>query len=101
MWTSKMPNGDYRAESSVSEHFLALNTCNCPIIGAKAFECWGNSPKDGEREKRLQTHWRRGWDSNPRYTCAYSGFRDRYIQPLCHLSGETYFSRLGNRGQSR
>ena len=30
--------------------------------------------------------WRRGWDSNPRYACAYSGFRDRYIQPLCHLS---------------
>src|SRR3972149_3456799 len=38
--------------------------------------------------------WRRGWDSNPRYTCAYSGFRDRPVQPLWHLSGVAYFSRL-------
>ncbi len=30
--------------------------------------------------------WRRGWDSNPRYACAYSGFRDRHVQPLRHLS---------------
>ena len=29
---------------------------------------------------------RRGWDSNPRYSCPYSGFRDRPIQPLWHLS---------------
>src|SRR5688572_2909654 len=33
--------------------------------------------------------WRRGWDSNPRYACAYSGFRDRRVQPLCHLSAGT------------
>ncbi len=31
-------------------------------------------------------HWRRGGDSNPRYPCEYSGFRDRCVQPLCHLS---------------
>ena len=30
--------------------------------------------------------WRRGGDSNPRYPCRYSGFRDRCNQPLCHLS---------------
>ena len=30
--------------------------------------------------------WRRGWDSNPRYACAYAGFRDRSVQPLWHLS---------------
>ena len=29
---------------------------------------------------------RRGWDSNPRYPEGYPGFRDRCIQPLCHLS---------------
>ena len=34
----------------------------------------------------LQTVWRRGWDSNPRYACTYSGFRDRPVQPLWHLS---------------
>src|SRR6266581_9195211 len=30
--------------------------------------------------------WRRGWDSNPRYPVGHSGFRDRPIQPLSHLS---------------
>src|SRR5258705_5827889 len=30
--------------------------------------------------------WRRERDSNPRYAYAYSGFRDRPIQPLSHLS---------------
>src|SRR5207244_4311670 len=32
--------------------------------------------------------WRRERDSNPRYAYAYSGFRDRPIQPLSHLSAE-------------
>ena len=32
--------------------------------------------------------WRRERDSNPRYVCTYNGFRDRHIQPLCHLSAE-------------
>src|SRR5207249_78043 len=36
--------------------------------------------------------WRRGWDSNPRYACAYSGFRDRHVQPLRHLSGPADFT---------
>src|SRR6267378_5250149 len=36
--------------------------------------------------------WRRGWDSNPRYACAYSGFRDRHVQPLRHLSGRAHFT---------
>ncbi len=30
---------------------------------------------------------RRGWDSNPRCPEGQTGFRDRRIQPLCHLSG--------------
>src|SRR5439155_19568526 len=25
---------------------------------------------------------RTGWDSNPRYPCGYTGFRDRLLQPL-------------------
>lgn len=29
---------------------------------------------------------RTGWDSNPRYGCPYTGFRDRLLQPLGHLS---------------
>ena len=30
--------------------------------------------------------WRRGWDSNPRYSFLYTAFRKRRIRPLCHLS---------------
>src|SRR5205823_2370662 len=29
---------------------------------------------------------RRGWDSNPRKPCDFSGFQDRRIRPLCHPS---------------
>ncbi len=29
---------------------------------------------------------RRGRDSNPRYTCVHTGFRDRPDRPLRHLS---------------
>src|SRR5579875_3459362 len=30
--------------------------------------------------------WRRGWDSNPRATCAAAGFQARCLQPLGHPS---------------
>ncbi len=33
-------------------------------------------------EQKNTKEWRRGRDSNPRYAYAYSGFRDRPIQPL-------------------
>ena len=33
---------------------------------------------------------RRGWDSNPRKPCGFSGFQDRRIRPLCHPS-ESYW----------
>src|SRR2546421_9303380 len=32
---------------------------------------------------------RTGWDSNPRYPCGHTGFRDRPFQPLTHLSSKT------------
>src|SRR3989442_13367814 len=31
---------------------------------------------------------RTGWDSNPRYPCGHTGFRDRPFQPLTHLSND-------------
>ena len=34
--------------------------------------------------------WRRERDSNPRYPCGYTGFRDRRLQPLGHLSAYLY-----------
>jgi hypothetical protein len=58
-----------------------------------------NGPKPPERvansapPKFLKTlqyqtlkSWRRERDSNPRYTCAHNGFRDRPVQPLRHPS---------------
>src|SRR5215471_1518901 len=30
--------------------------------------------------------WRKGGDSNPRYSCPYAAFRVRCFQPLSHLS---------------
>src|SRR5689334_22996009 len=33
-----------------------------------------------------RTDRRRGWDSNPRWSYPHSGFRDRPVQPLQHLS---------------
>jgi hypothetical protein len=33
-----------------------------------------------------QPHQRTGWDSNPRYRFRHAGFRDRFLQPLGHLS---------------
>ena len=48
--------------------------------------CSRHTPRHAE-----QVHWRivatrTGWDSNPRYRCRYAGFRDRFLQPLGHLS---------------
>jgi hypothetical protein len=44
---------------------------------------------------RIPANWRRGWDSNPRYPCGYTGFQDRGNQPLCHPSAarEVYLLR--------
>ena len=30
--------------------------------------------------------WRRGWDSNPRYSRLHAGFQDRCLKPLGHPS---------------
>src|SRR5262245_11246087 len=36
--------------------------------------------------RRSQEERRRGWDLNPRWSYPHSGFRDRPVQPLQHLS---------------
>ena len=57
----------------------------CFRLGHKGFE--------HDRKKRClhrlrQTEYfeRRGGDSNSRYPFGQTGFRNRHIQPLCHLS---------------
>ncbi len=55
------------------------------------------------RVSQLQLqNWRREWDSNPRYSCPYSGFQDRRLRPLGHPSysysiSELIHCRLGMR----
>jgi hypothetical protein len=41
---------------------------------------------DVEMIEKASYTWRRGWDSNSRVPWRTSGFQDRCIQPLCHLS---------------
>src|SRR5437764_3021307 len=58
------------------------------------------SVQKARKNKSLRTQalsQRRGRDSNPRYGCPYTGFRDRPIQPLWHLSGSPslFYARLG------
>jgi hypothetical protein len=40
----------------------------------------------GWRAAKRKQEWRRGWDSNPRWSCPHAAFRVRYFRPLSHLS---------------
>src|SRR5438034_10648545 len=44
-----------------------------------------------------QVNRRTGWDSNPRYPCGHTGFRDRPFQPLTHLSINRWRTGYRNR----
>ena len=46
----------------------------------------------GKVHVALRKEWRRGRDSNPRYPCGHTGFRNRPIQPLWHLSERAWAS---------
>ena len=55
-------------------HLSALSTPASPL------EPGGGQETPGGRS------WRRGRDSNPRYPCGYTGFRNRHVRPLRHPS---------------
>ena len=38
-------------------------------------------------------NWRRGWDSNPRYSCPYTAFPVPHLRPLGHPSGPAFIAR--------
>src|SRR6266513_3976967 len=65
----RSPRRRARPSSSVSSSLL--------FSSVRLFVC------DGSLLTRLT---RTGWDSNPRYPCGHTGFRDRPFQPLTHLS---------------
>ncbi len=55
-----------RSESRLLQTITAKNSVNSvPIQGLK---------------------WRKGWDSNPRWSCPHGGFQDRCLKPLGHPS---------------
>src|SRR5437764_10241151 len=49
------------------------------------------------RPLKPDTTKRTGWDSNPRYPCGHTGFRDRPFQPLTHLSTNGWRTDNSNR----
>jgi hypothetical protein len=70
---------------------LCSPVCRARIAKMAAFRGF-----HGERRREfsvVQTVWRRGRDSNPRYPFGYAGFQDRSHQPLGHLSGCYRFTR--------
>ena len=48
--------------------------------------CLADQPGKMRENRFAGEIWRRGRDSNPRDPCEPSGFQDRRIRPLCHLS---------------
>src|SRR5450432_486236 len=61
-------------------------------------ELWGKLRRNFSA---LQTVWRRGRDSNPRYPFGYAGFQDRCHQPLGHLSGSASVLSQGAAKENR
>ena len=43
--------------------------------------------RPNSRVRTARQYWRRGGDSNPRYTCMYAGLANLCFRPLSHLSG--------------
>jgi site-specific DNA recombinase len=57
------------------------------IMGSKTRLLQALTGKSGVNSVPTQgLKWRRGRDSNPRYSCPYAAFRVRCFQPLSHLS---------------
>ena len=66
-------------------NFALLRTLNCEFLqeGKFRWRVYGGKRTTVVEEPLVI---RTGWDSNPRYPCGYTGFRDRRLQPLGHLS---------------
>src|SRR5213079_3327148 len=54
-------------------------------------------PDSASGHKSRPSWERTGWDSNPRYPCGHTGFRDRPFQPLTHLSSNGWRTDNSNR----
>ncbi len=80
---------------SVASRHLDPRDCGYPE-DTPAVEPYGFSSLAGRYSMRKHgvrgsiMYWRRGRDSNPGYRLTrHNGFRDRRIQPLCHLSAKS------------
>ena len=70
------------AVSQVGLRCCAMTTRSKAVQSAGGETPVGMMPAGSESSRRKRT----GRDSNPRYRCRYTGFRDRLLQPLGHLS---------------
>src|SRR2546427_11285526 len=57
-----------------------------PVLRCGGTSCLTPNGESSSSIRSLAAEPRTGWDSNPRYPCGYTGFRDRPFQPLTHLS---------------
>ena len=85
----------YAIFCSVASRHLDPRGCGYPE-DTPAVEPYGFSSLAGRYSMRKHgvrgsiMYWRRGRDSNPGYRLTrHNGFRDRRIQPLCHLSAKS------------
>ena len=67
-------------------HFDAVSVHDDDEIGGESEIRTHEAPLPAFKTARPLIRWRRGWDSNPRKTCAFGGFQDRCLKPLGHLS---------------
>jgi hypothetical protein len=66
---------------------LVVHFCPVPATASEGQRCRVPAAPEPRMGSGIPVPERRGRDSNPRYALTtHNGFRDRRIQPLCHLS---------------
>ena len=75
---------DVAAYLPAAKIFRSLGSKTDPILHIQFTRLWGIVARNRGAKK-----WRRERDSNPRPACAGSGFQDRRVKPLRHLSTGT------------
>jgi site-specific DNA recombinase len=72
---------------------LKVVLSNCAIDDTSLYPTY-RKPFDLICERVKNEEWRRGRDSNPRWSFPHAGFQDRSHQPLGHLSAQLQFTRM-------
>ena len=72
---------DLSAVAPAAKIFRSQGSKSDPVLHIQYPPAWADVAQNGKTGK-----WRRERDSNPRPACARSGFQDRRVRPLRHLS---------------